>query len=105
MSLTSIEIGIIINLFIFILSIICLFFVFGIVKRTKDTIKFGFNLLILGFVFFVLFEILKIFEYVQGQTYYSEVLLIAFISLIVYGFYQLNGYFLFWPGFFDYFWG
>lgn len=90
MSLTSIEIGIIINFLGFVLGLFCLFLIFGIVKRTKDKIRSGFILLILGFLVFVTFEILKIVEYYQGQTFFSEVFLVGFIVLVIAGLYHLK---------------
>ena len=90
MSLTSIEIGIIINLVGFILGLFSLFLIFGIVKRTKDKIRSGFILLILGFLVFVIFEILKILEIYQGQIFFSEAFLIGFILLVILGLYHLK---------------
>ncbi len=90
MSLTSIEIGIIINIVGFILGLFSLFLVFGIVKRTKDKIRSGFILLILGFLVFVVFEILKILEIFQGQTFFSETFLLGFILLVILGLYKLK---------------
>jgi hypothetical protein len=92
MDINQIELSGIIYIFTFIVSLVGLLIVFGIVKRTKDKMRYGLLYVLLGMVVFVLlkaFEIFGVFQII-GQTIITDLLEILFILLLVAGMWKLR---------------
>ncbi len=91
MSMNLIEYGLF-DIVGFIIGLVAVVVLFGIVRRTKDEVRVGFLLVLLGVVAFVLFEMFKVFEAFQiiGRTNMADVFVIVFILLLVGGMWKLR---------------
>jgi hypothetical protein len=92
MNINQIELSGIIYIFSFIVSLVGLLIVYGIVKRTKDKMRYGLIYVLLGIAVFVLLKAFEIFEVFQivGQTIITDLLEILFIFLLVAGMWKLR---------------
>jgi len=92
MNINQIELSGIIYIFTFIVALVGLLIVFGIVKRTKDKMRYGLLYVLLGMVVFVLLKAFEIFGAFQimGQTIITDLLEIIFILLLVTGMWKLR---------------
>jgi hypothetical protein len=80
------------NIISFIVSLVIIVILFGIIRRTKDEIKYGFLFIFLGIITFTLFEVVKIFEAYQiiNKANILELLSIVFIILLAVGMWKLR---------------
>jgi hypothetical protein len=88
----SIELSGLLNILGFIVGLIATVVLFGIVSRTKDDVRYGFLLTLLGMFAFVLFEAIRILEDFQivNQAIIAEIFIIVFIALLVIGMWKLR---------------
>lgn len=87
-----VELNGLFNIFGFIIGLVAIVIVFGIVKRTKNEVRYGFSYVLFGVVAFVLFEAFKIFEVFQiiDQTIVTNVFGVFFILFLVGGMWKLR---------------
>lgn len=87
-----IELSGLFNILGFIIGLIAVVILFGIVKRTKDEVRYGFLFVLLGMFAFVLLEAFKIFEAFQiiRQAMLAEIFGIVFVVLLVIGMWKLR---------------
>jgi hypothetical protein len=92
MSITQIELSGILSIIIFLISLAGLLIIFGIVKRTKEKMRYGLFYILLSIAVFVFLYTVKILSTFQiiGQTIVSDVLGVVFILLLVIGFWELR---------------
>lgn len=88
----SIELSGLINILGFIVGLVAIVILFGIVRRTKDDVRYGFLLTLLGIFAFVLFEAVRILENFQiiRQAVIVEIFITVFIALLVMGMWKLR---------------
>jgi hypothetical protein len=87
-----IELGSLFNILSFIVGLVAIVLMFGIVRRTKGEIKYGFLFVLFGILAFVLFEAVKIFEAFQiiNQANIVEIFSLIFIAFLVLGSWKLR---------------
>jgi len=80
------------SLFGFIIGLISIFFLFGIIKRTKDDIRYGFILIFIAVILFVAFEIINILS--NFNIFYfdfpSDSFMLVFIFFLAAGLFKLK---------------
>ena len=88
----SIELSGLFSILGFIFGLVAIVILFGIVRRTKDDVRHGFLLVLLGMFAFVLFETVKILEAFQiiRQAMIAEMFIIVFVALLVIGMWKLR---------------
>jgi len=76
----------------FFIGLIAVVILFGIVKRTKDEVRYGFIFILIGILAFVLLEAFKIFEAFQiiRQAMLAEIFGIIFVAFLVIGTWKLR---------------
>jgi len=79
--MATFEINYLFSLFGFIFGLFALILLFGIIKRTKDEIRYGFLLFLFAITTFVILEALKILEIYKiiSMAVSSELFILLFI--------------------------
>ncbi|MEF8879231.1 MAG: hypothetical protein V5A64_02410 [Candidatus Thermoplasmatota archaeon] len=90
MNITSCETNLFFNAVGLFIGLVGLILLAGIIRRTKKDVKSSFLVVLIGFVGFLLFEFLKIFELYTGSNFISDLFIVIFISFIVAGVYKFK---------------
>lgn len=76
----------------FIVGLVAVIVLFGIIKRTKDAVRYGFIFILVGMVAFVVLEAFKVFEVflIIPQTIAVDVFAVVFVVFLLAGMWKLK---------------